>query len=582
MLKPTGAGNPLSSTPSGYTVYGSVGQYRITGNFTPADAPGSLAITPAEGLTSSGTYGGTFSPSSLQYTLSNPGTSSINWTASNTQGWVSLSATSGTLAAGASTTVTVSLGGGVSSLDAGNYGDTVTFTNATNGTGNTTRPVSLTINKASQTITFGALASVPADSTPFALTATASSGLTVSYASSDPAVATVSGNTVTIVGVGSTTITASQTGNTNYNAATPVEQSLTVTPEDGAPVLALADEETTNLGTVSMGSFSDTWASNNSYQVLTESLSGGNPKNRTSQLEHVWTLNVAPGELVTFYVEAYHTANTEGDNFLFAYSTDGTNYTDMVTVTKTSDDNVPLWHALPGDLRGVVYVRVVDTDRTAGRTSLESLYVDHLTIVSESASSPPGVATNPSPADGATGISVNRTLEWEPAEWASSHDVYFGTIPVFQGNQTTTTFNPGTLAPLTTYYWRVDEVNNLGTTTGSVWSFTTAEAAPEMYVSAITLGVNKRGRNYEGVATVNIVNASTGQPVAGATVTGDFTGAFGETASAVTDSAGNAQVLTSARKALPLSFTFTVTNVADSVHTYRPTLNIVTSASGNF
>jgi hypothetical protein len=160
--------------------------------------------------------------------------------------------------------------------------------------------------------------------------------------------------------------------------------------------------------------------------------------------------------------------------------------------------------------------------------------------------------------------------------------VYFGTTPVFQGNQTATTFNPGTLAPLTTYYWRVDEVNNIGTTAGSVWSFTTAEATPEMYVSAITLGVAKSGKNYQGAATVKIVNASTGQPVVGATVTGNFTGSFAETASAVTDSAGNARVLTSAKKALPLSFTFTVTNVTDSVHTYRPTLNIVTSASGSF
>ncbi|NBS55430.1 hypothetical protein EBT23_07760, partial [bacterium] len=64
---------------------------------------------------------------------------------------------------------------------------------------------------------------------PFALTATTTAtGLTVSYTSSNPAVATVSGSTVTIVGPGSTTITASQAGDSNYNAATSVQQSLTV------------------------------------------------------------------------------------------------------------------------------------------------------------------------------------------------------------------------------------------------------------------------------------------------------------------------------------------------------------------
>ena len=228
VLKPSAAGTPLSSTPSGYTIYGSLGYYNITGSYQPANAPGSLAVTPAGGLSASGNYGGTFTPSSLQFTLNNPGTTSVNWTAAKTQGWVSLSSSSGTLAAGASTTVTASINGGAASLDAGSYSDTVTFTNTTNGTGSTTRPVSLVIGKGSQTITFGALAPVPDDSAPFALTATASSGLAVSYSSSNSAVATVSGNTVTLVGPGSTTITASQTGNTNYNAAAPVQQTLTV------------------------------------------------------------------------------------------------------------------------------------------------------------------------------------------------------------------------------------------------------------------------------------------------------------------------------------------------------------------
>ncbi len=86
----------------------------------------------------------------------------------------------------------------------------------------------LTINKGSQTITFGALASKTVGDAAFALGATASSGLTVTYTSSNPAVATVSGNTVTIVDAGTTTITASQAGNANYNAATDVLQVLTV------------------------------------------------------------------------------------------------------------------------------------------------------------------------------------------------------------------------------------------------------------------------------------------------------------------------------------------------------------------
>ena len=46
-----------------------------------------------------------------------------------------------------------------------------------------------------------------------------------------------------------------------------------------------------------------------------------------------------------------------------------------------------------------------------------------------------------------------------------------------KGNQTSLSFNPGTLSYSTTYYWRIDAVNNVGTSTGTTWSFTTAAAA---------------------------------------------------------------------------------------------------------
>jgi hypothetical protein len=92
----------------------------------------------------------------------------------------------------------------------------------------------------------------------------------------------------------------------------------------------------------------------------------------------------------------------------------------------------------------------------------------------------PGQASSPSPADSATNVAVNEDLSWNAASGATSHDVYFGTSSpgTFQGNQTATTFDTGTMADDTTYYWRIDEVNSAGTTTGAVWSFTTIVAAP--------------------------------------------------------------------------------------------------------
>jgi hypothetical protein len=109
------------------------------------NSPGQLAVTPAGDLIASGTVGGPFSPASIIYTLTNSGGTTLNWTTSKAQNWVSLSATSGSLATGASTTVTVSLNSAADSLAAGNYNDTVSFVNATSGAGNTSRSVTLDV-----------------------------------------------------------------------------------------------------------------------------------------------------------------------------------------------------------------------------------------------------------------------------------------------------------------------------------------------------------------------------------------------------------------------------------------------------
>jgi len=78
----------------------------------------------------------------------------------------------------------------------------------------------------SQAITFGALAARTWGDADFAVTATASSGLPVSFAASGTC--TISGATVHITAPGSCTITASQPGDANYNAATAVAQTFAI------------------------------------------------------------------------------------------------------------------------------------------------------------------------------------------------------------------------------------------------------------------------------------------------------------------------------------------------------------------
>ncbi len=100
-------------------------------------------------------------------------------------------------------------------------------------------------------------------------------------------------------------------------------------------------------------------------------------------------------------------------------------------------------------------------------------------------------AFGPAPADGALHAETWANLGWYPGDSAVSHDVYFGdnfnavndgTAETYQGNQTDTFFVvgfpgfpfPDGLVPGTTYYWRIDEVNDTEPNSpwkGPVWSF---------------------------------------------------------------------------------------------------------------
>ncbi len=97
-------------------------------------------------------------------------------------------------------------------------------------------------------------------------------------------------------------------------------------------------------------------------------------------------------------------------------------------------------------------------------------------------------AFGPAPTDGAIDVRRTPVLGWKPGKHAASHDVYFGTdqeavrnagtgSPEYKvtGDLGAESFDPGELELETTYYWRIDEVNNLNPDSpwvGEVWSFT--------------------------------------------------------------------------------------------------------------
>jgi hypothetical protein len=107
-------------------------------------------------------------------------------------------------------------------------------------------------------------------------------------------------------------------------------------------------------------------------------------------------------------------------------------------------------------------------------------------------------ASNPSPADGATGVDPNVKLTWSPGSTAIAYNVYFGANQALvaqgaggtsKGQQVAPEYNPGTLNSGTTYYWRIDAVadshGRRSVYPGPVWSFTTSgePGAPIYYVN---------------------------------------------------------------------------------------------------
>jgi DNA/RNA endonuclease G (NUC1)/PKD repeat protein len=103
-----------------------------------------FTLTPSTAFTSSGDQGGPFSPSSQIYTLNNTNATSLSWAVGKNVPWLDLSASSGTLLAGASTDITVSVNGAANSLIGGVYSGTVTFSNSATGAW-VPRSVSLTV-----------------------------------------------------------------------------------------------------------------------------------------------------------------------------------------------------------------------------------------------------------------------------------------------------------------------------------------------------------------------------------------------------------------------------------------------------
>lgn len=104
-----------------------------------------MDLDPTQNFVASGQQGGPFTPLTIDYAVTNSGTTtSFNWTASSNAAWVALSSSGGNLPATETATVTASLTSAVNSLPVGTHSAMLTFTNTTSGFV-TTRQVTLNI-----------------------------------------------------------------------------------------------------------------------------------------------------------------------------------------------------------------------------------------------------------------------------------------------------------------------------------------------------------------------------------------------------------------------------------------------------
>ena len=186
-------------------------------------------------------------------------------------------------------------------------------------------------------------------------------------------------------------------------------------------------------------------------------------------------------------------------------------FTEKYTFYTNTDDGVRLWvdgkqlvndwtdHGVEENsgaidlVAGQFYTIVMEYYENGGGAAAQLHWSSPRTpkqLIPQAALSPPIRARNPNPPNGAINVKHARILKWTAGDHAVSHQVYFGTdkeavsnadngSPEYKGPSElgAENYDPGLLEWDTTYFWRIDEVNDSDPNSpwiGNLWSFTTA------------------------------------------------------------------------------------------------------------
>ncbi len=187
--------------------------------------------------------------------------------------------------------------------------------------------------------------------------------------------------------------------------------------------------------------------------------------------------------------------NTEPDvaGYVVSYGTQSNTYTTTVDVGKN------VTSVLANLTNGTRYYFIVKAYNASGMFSAASQEVSGV-----AANVPPTAPAGPIPASGTTGVALSAAVNWAASINATQYDVAFGTTnppAVVSSNQTSTTYQPGALAPGTTYYWQIVAKGPTGSTSGPIWSLTTA--APGSLVPVAAYAFNEGTGTTAGDASGN-------------------------------------------------------------------------------
>jgi len=360
-------------------------------------------------------------------------------------------------------------------------------------------------------------------------------------------------------------------------------------PVDPNTGLASADYATPS-GTITAGTYVSTQVNDEIYESLTEVQSGGKPNTRYSLLEHVWTLAVPAGHNYTMRVQAHHSANSENDDFQFLYSPDNSVYAPMLTVTKTADDNVAQTFVFPEDIAGTLYVKVRDTDHTVGKKALDAVHVDRLAVAVDTTGAD---VTPPGKLKGLSALAGNGqvSLDWTDSNAqdlagyvVSRSTVSGGPYSALGVPVATSAYVDNAVSNGTTYYYVVsarDTAGNTGAASAQVSAMPIDPAAPAttMHVQKLVVTTVSVSAGWkQGRADVTVVDEH-GNPVAGALVTGAFSGGLNQSASATTGANGVAVLTTFQTAKGTFTLSFCVTGMTKAGLTYVPAQDVQSCGS---